>query len=169
MTGEFPSQRANNAENVSIWLRHHDFPCPGSTVPFNQTVIKHLIAGDFFEDVFSSDYMGGASNRIYRSLNAGVYQITFDAEYSAENTGFLAILDILNISLGECQENNRKYFFTKLMMAWFVRIDSIILRSATVMLFISLLSSHPQQFRRDFKIYSNYRKHGVFSNNLYFL
>ena len=23
MTGEFPSQRASNAENVSIWWRHH--------------------------------------------------------------------------------------------------------------------------------------------------
>ena len=24
VTGEFPSQRASNAENVSIWWRHHD-------------------------------------------------------------------------------------------------------------------------------------------------
>ena len=23
VTGEFPAQRASNAENVSIWLRHH--------------------------------------------------------------------------------------------------------------------------------------------------
>ena len=23
MTGEFPAQRASNAENVSIWRRHH--------------------------------------------------------------------------------------------------------------------------------------------------
>ena len=23
-TGEFPAQKASNAENVSIWLRHHD-------------------------------------------------------------------------------------------------------------------------------------------------
>ena len=26
VTGEFPSQRASNAENVSIWWRHHVFP-----------------------------------------------------------------------------------------------------------------------------------------------
>ena len=26
VTGEFPSQRASNAENVSIWWRHHEFP-----------------------------------------------------------------------------------------------------------------------------------------------
>ena len=25
VTGEFPAQRASNAENVSIWLRHHVF------------------------------------------------------------------------------------------------------------------------------------------------
>ena len=25
-TGEFPAQRASNAENVSIWWRHHDIP-----------------------------------------------------------------------------------------------------------------------------------------------
>ena len=24
VTGEFPAQRASNAENVSIWRRHHD-------------------------------------------------------------------------------------------------------------------------------------------------
>ena len=26
VTGEFPTQRANNAENVSIWWRHHELP-----------------------------------------------------------------------------------------------------------------------------------------------
>ena len=26
VTGEFPAQRANNAENVSVWWRHHDIP-----------------------------------------------------------------------------------------------------------------------------------------------
>ena len=25
VTSEFPAQKANNAENVSIWWRHHDF------------------------------------------------------------------------------------------------------------------------------------------------
>ena len=29
-TGEFPAQRASNAENVSIWWRHHD----GETLPW---------------------------------------------------------------------------------------------------------------------------------------
>ena len=24
VTGEFPAQRASNAENISIWWRHHD-------------------------------------------------------------------------------------------------------------------------------------------------
>ena len=30
VTGEFPAQRANNAENVSIWWRHHAFVRLGS-------------------------------------------------------------------------------------------------------------------------------------------
>ena len=32
VTGEFPAQRASNAENVSIWWRHHDFLCIVSKV-----------------------------------------------------------------------------------------------------------------------------------------
>ena len=27
-TGEFPAQMVSNAENVSIWWRHHDIPFP---------------------------------------------------------------------------------------------------------------------------------------------
>ena len=27
VSGEFPSQRANNAENATIWWRHHDLSC----------------------------------------------------------------------------------------------------------------------------------------------
>ena len=27
VTGEFPAQMASNAENVSIWWRHHDMTC----------------------------------------------------------------------------------------------------------------------------------------------
>ena len=32
MSGEFPAQRVNNAENVSIWWRHHVFPRIGRLV-----------------------------------------------------------------------------------------------------------------------------------------
>ena len=28
--GEFPAQMASNAENVSIWWRHHDYPWPSA-------------------------------------------------------------------------------------------------------------------------------------------
>ena len=28
VTGEFPAQRGSNAENVSIWWRHHDWAAP---------------------------------------------------------------------------------------------------------------------------------------------
>ena len=38
LTGEFPAQRASNAENVSIWWRHHVWfcVCCGCTVKFCQ-------------------------------------------------------------------------------------------------------------------------------------
>ena len=31
-TGEFPAQRASNAENVSIWWRHHVWHIPGAAM-----------------------------------------------------------------------------------------------------------------------------------------
>ena len=33
VTGEFPAQRASNAENASIWWRHHVVPEPGHNQP----------------------------------------------------------------------------------------------------------------------------------------
>ena len=33
VTGEFPAQRARNAENVSIWWRHHVFELGGEKIP----------------------------------------------------------------------------------------------------------------------------------------
>ena len=36
-TGEFPAQMASNAENISIWWRHHEFWCPNA---FAQAVHK---------------------------------------------------------------------------------------------------------------------------------
>ena len=40
-TGEFPAQMASNAENVSIWWRHHEaFPC--MTTWFNRVRISEL-------------------------------------------------------------------------------------------------------------------------------
>ena len=40
MTGEFPAQRASNAENVSIWWRHHvNAPQINITTSHNRTVV----------------------------------------------------------------------------------------------------------------------------------
>ena len=41
VTGEFPAQRASNAENVCIWLRHHDNQYSVSTMVTNGLVLKH--------------------------------------------------------------------------------------------------------------------------------
>ena len=45
-TGEFPTQRASNAENVSIWCRHHVFFCRSVMPTFDITFVvclKHSV------------------------------------------------------------------------------------------------------------------------------
>ena len=39
VTGEFPAQMASNAENVSIWWRHHDF-----------TQKRHILSLEYMRD-----------------------------------------------------------------------------------------------------------------------
>ena len=39
VTGEFPSQRASNAENVSIWWRHHGRTVSGAVCVFATTAV----------------------------------------------------------------------------------------------------------------------------------
>ena len=51
MTGEFPAQRASNAENVSIWWRNHDTTFPiylsYKDITFPSTVWKSVLKGTF--------------------------------------------------------------------------------------------------------------------------
>ena len=57
VTGEFPSQRASNAENVSIWWRHHDsrgsgdyhplFSISGKSVPWADETMLRIWGSDF--------------------------------------------------------------------------------------------------------------------------
>ena len=45
VTGEFPAQKASNAENVSIWLCHHVSSCacdPAIDWPMNLTVLPNI-------------------------------------------------------------------------------------------------------------------------------
>ena len=50
VTGEFPAQRASNAENVSIWWRHHGLEdCPGPR--FNRKTVFPVIG---FECTFTT-------------------------------------------------------------------------------------------------------------------
>ena len=47
MTGEFPTQRASDAENVSIWWRHHDFVECAATVT---TMMNSMPTADWLVD-----------------------------------------------------------------------------------------------------------------------
>ena len=42
VTGEFPAQMASNAENVSIWWRHHDSLLPRMSNILHRTLTRHL-------------------------------------------------------------------------------------------------------------------------------
>ena len=48
-TGEFPAQMASNAENVSIWWRHHVF------IVFHQLVMKYCVNVSMFDTYWSVD------------------------------------------------------------------------------------------------------------------
>ena len=59
-TGEFPAQRASNAENVSIWWRHHVFHV-GCNHPHSNTAVKATAwlrnyVLRFYMDVFTDKY-----------------------------------------------------------------------------------------------------------------
>ena len=41
-TGEFPAQMASNAENVSIWWRHHEGPVTRKMFPFDDVIMKTI-------------------------------------------------------------------------------------------------------------------------------
>ena len=45
VTGEFPSQRASNAENVSIWWRHHEFGLSANELKGNKTMKVESVSG----------------------------------------------------------------------------------------------------------------------------
>ena len=53
VTGEFPAQKASNAENVSIWWRHH-FPLQGRKSPeyqnFSSANSKRTLRGECFKE-----------------------------------------------------------------------------------------------------------------------
>ena len=98
MTGEFPTQKASNAENVSIWWRHHDIvwysKCPeisqDLTVNFiwRSTVQQklHIFDGqvNLEESVFNfavSNVPVGGLARVGTRASAGTVMTVFDNEF----------------------------------------------------------------------------------------
>ena len=48
VTGEFPAQRASDAENVSIWWHHHDMYPPCWTIPTENMSVRTSVPGVFY-------------------------------------------------------------------------------------------------------------------------
>ena len=69
MTGEFPAQRIRNAENVSIWWRHHD-------VHVSHSIHTHMVGDPFRYHV-----------SLFNNSNAPlfkIYAISIDSDNSVE-------------------------------------------------------------------------------------
>ena len=53
VTGEFPTQRASNRENVSIWWRHHEFQCHLSSVSMRYCQkLSRMLCRTFLSSIF---------------------------------------------------------------------------------------------------------------------
>ena len=44
VTGEFPTQMASNAENISIWWRHHVPACPSGMMQYRRKCLGRVLA-----------------------------------------------------------------------------------------------------------------------------
>ena len=59
-TGEFPAQKASNAENVSIWWRHHGVPNSNLIVHLNPNAL--IIAGGNHDSHNTMSFCGSLSD-----------------------------------------------------------------------------------------------------------
>ena len=96
MTGEFPSQRASNAENVSIWGRHHVEIWIYSAVP--------LCAVNFLENPHKRHH-------IARPLGRGwcVFVGSQSNLYSASGT---AVMYAISWHIGQCHYGTWLYYLS---------------------------------------------------------
>ena len=63
-TGEFPAQMASNAENVSIWWRHHDIPSYVSTGGLQDWLIMEYRHYVFLYNIYPYFLLGSSQGRI---------------------------------------------------------------------------------------------------------
>ena len=84
MTGEFPSQRASNAKNVSIWWRHH-----ATITAWHGNVIRITASGPFVRGIHRSSV---------DSLHKGPVMLTFFSSCRGFETPF-CLLQCLQVYL----------------------------------------------------------------------
>ena len=83
VTGEFPAQRASNAENVSIWLRHHEVCIGDDCVPSG---VKADIKSDS-RLAHSQWQMSLQSNTVSHRLGANLESALKYVDYSMTTCG----------------------------------------------------------------------------------
>ena len=69
VTGEFPEQKASNAETVSIWWRHHDFT--------NRENCNNILVSDDFLNMYSRGVFSWRLRRILKAMCAYLKPFTW--------------------------------------------------------------------------------------------
>ena len=69
VTGEFPAQKASNAETVSIWWRHHDFT--------NRENCNNILVSDDFLNMYSRGVFSWRLRRILKAMCAYLKPFTW--------------------------------------------------------------------------------------------
>ena len=121
VTGEFPTQRASNAENVSIWWRHHDMSMGMDTLPSTyvwQPAWKSTdINIEHYLYIRSQGYIKSASELLH--VRAHEFSILY------ENRSFNIWLRyfVWNFEYTLCYSHRISYSFTeRCVVCWKVKI-----------------------------------------------
>ena len=96
VTCEFPAQMASNAENVSIWWRHHVYQhVPSANRKINQCDINHsnLTTGSFQTDILIRTQFYCLPNSVYNS-------ITVSPQRPGTTSPLLAVILVAVLSVG---------------------------------------------------------------------
>ena len=91
VTGEFPLQRASNAEDVSIWWRHHDYALVGSPPSLGYHIIYqcHPHTGQYCISIPSQKCIG---NHIDKAVTRAFWRSIFHPSWSDRNPRHLCYL-----------------------------------------------------------------------------
>ena len=95
VAGEFPAQMASNAENVSIWWRHHDFTCSHTSSNPDADLVDLCLQNGSRASIY---YVGKTSYR----------QISWNFEFARSDVKIIvSLLNLTGIQIAEWLEKSK--------------------------------------------------------------